>query len=650
MSEREGSQQEREMSDPGGQVGADAGAGKPPYSCDLILKGGITSGIVYPPAIVEIAKDHRLCSIGGASAGAIAAASAAAAELGRGSTTGGFALLERVPTILAATDASQRTVLQRLFQPQPATAELFDALWLVRNTRGRKRLRALVARLSDRGAAPASWMWAAAAATVLAIAVLVVAYVLAGPWSLLASIPLVVLVVAAGILARFIGRVAGAVRAVGASAPQAIAENFHGLCNGSTPSGSKDQALTDWLYTTLQSLAGRDDDGVPAESRTTPVTYGELRAAGIDLVTVTTDLSHGTSESFPLRGGGWAFDEAEMRMLFPAAVVDHLVESGAQPTDEARRRALDDAGLRPLPDPDALPIIFGARISLSFPLLLSAVPLYAWTPSRVGDEWRMAYVKCWFSDGGITSNLPVHLFDRPLPSRPTYAINLTGGADPSAGACDNVWRPISTREGLLPPVASITTTPQFLSAVFDTMQNWTDNSLARAPGQRDRICTVRLGTGEGGMNLDMPAETIRRLAQRGELVGDNLAWMQRGTASRCPPPGGLTPGELAGQWDRHRFVRYRTFLAGLGRYLDDAEMGASSDFSPRPSYGELAEAAVTEMWLPYRSGWTAARNQKVDDLLRSLFACDTTAMTATAPAGAALGYNANAADRVDPEP
>ena len=51
--------------------------------CDLVLKGGITSGIVYPSAIAKLASHYRLRSIGGASAGAIAAAAAAAAEFGR---------------------------------------------------------------------------------------------------------------------------------------------------------------------------------------------------------------------------------------------------------------------------------------------------------------------------------------------------------------------------------------------------------------------------------------------------------------------------------------------------------------------------------------------------------------------------------------
>ena len=53
--------------------------------CDIILKGGITSGIVYPSALSTLATHYRLRSIGGTSAGAIAAAAAAAAEFGRAS-------------------------------------------------------------------------------------------------------------------------------------------------------------------------------------------------------------------------------------------------------------------------------------------------------------------------------------------------------------------------------------------------------------------------------------------------------------------------------------------------------------------------------------------------------------------------------------
>ena len=44
---------------------------RPP--CDLVMKGGVTSGVVYPPVIVELAEKHEFVSIGGTSAGAIAA-------------------------------------------------------------------------------------------------------------------------------------------------------------------------------------------------------------------------------------------------------------------------------------------------------------------------------------------------------------------------------------------------------------------------------------------------------------------------------------------------------------------------------------------------------------------------------------------------
>ncbi|MCE8442678.1 patatin-like phospholipase family protein, partial [Rhodovulum sulfidophilum] len=47
------------------------------------MKGGTTSGVVYPPAIALLGDKYRLRSVGGSSAGAIAAAVAAAAEYRR---------------------------------------------------------------------------------------------------------------------------------------------------------------------------------------------------------------------------------------------------------------------------------------------------------------------------------------------------------------------------------------------------------------------------------------------------------------------------------------------------------------------------------------------------------------------------------------
>jgi predicted acylesterase/phospholipase RssA len=55
----------------------------PEAVCDIVLKGGITSGIVYPLALVRLAEQFRFSSIGGSSAGAIAAAAACAAAAAR---------------------------------------------------------------------------------------------------------------------------------------------------------------------------------------------------------------------------------------------------------------------------------------------------------------------------------------------------------------------------------------------------------------------------------------------------------------------------------------------------------------------------------------------------------------------------------------
>src|SRR3954470_4357960 len=55
---------------------------------DMVMKGGITSGVVYPLAVCRLAPSYRFRNLGGSSAGGIAAAVAAAAECNRGG--GGF--------------------------------------------------------------------------------------------------------------------------------------------------------------------------------------------------------------------------------------------------------------------------------------------------------------------------------------------------------------------------------------------------------------------------------------------------------------------------------------------------------------------------------------------------------------------------------
>src|ERR671924_2181804 len=97
--------------------------------CDVVMKGGITSGVTYPMAICEIATEYELRNIGGTSAGAIAAVAAAAAEVGREVEGAGFSRLAELPTRLSKIPNTQsKSVLFNLFRPWGPTRPLFRIL------------------------------------------------------------------------------------------------------------------------------------------------------------------------------------------------------------------------------------------------------------------------------------------------------------------------------------------------------------------------------------------------------------------------------------------------------------------------------------------------------------------------------------------
>src|SRR5260221_12337851 len=105
------------MADQGSRQGSRYG--QPEKFCDIVLKGGITSGVVYPLALVSLAEKYRFSNIGGTSAGAIAAAAAAAAEYGRHAENAGFDRLAKIPDEIGPN-------LLSMFQPTPALKPLFD--------------------------------------------------------------------------------------------------------------------------------------------------------------------------------------------------------------------------------------------------------------------------------------------------------------------------------------------------------------------------------------------------------------------------------------------------------------------------------------------------------------------------------------------
>jgi hypothetical protein len=166
-----------------------------------------------------------------------------------------------------------------------------------------------------------------------------------------------------------------------------------------------------------------------------------------------------------------------------------------------------DSVVRHLPPTPDLPVLLAARLSLSFPGLISAVPLYYIDFARAPDHVRL--VTAWFSDGGIASNFPMHLFDAMLPLRPTFGFDLQ--PQTAEHGADRVLIParLSVRGHEIAGLAG------FVSSILDTMQNWSDTTQLAMRTFSARVPEIRLDTDEGGINLAMPPDLIEELARRG---------------------------------------------------------------------------------------------------------------------------------------
>ncbi|WP_411886583.1 patatin-like phospholipase family protein, partial [Polaromonas sp. YR568] len=141
--------------------------------CDLVMKGGITSGVVYPKLIARLSGEYRFKNIGGTSAGAIAAAGCAAAEFRRHSGSHqGFDDLAKLPGELSDSVGNPpASRLRHLFQPSVALHKHFDVLLAALNQPSptARVVSTLVALLRQ------YWAWAllAGAATFLVLVTLV---------------------------------------------------------------------------------------------------------------------------------------------------------------------------------------------------------------------------------------------------------------------------------------------------------------------------------------------------------------------------------------------------------------------------------------------------------------------------------------------
>jgi predicted acylesterase/phospholipase RssA len=657
----------------------------PDLDCDVVMKGGITSGVVYPLAICELARRYRLVSVGGASAGAIAAVAAAAAEHGRHSSDGGFARLAALPPQIA-------TALPDLFQPQAQTRAVFRLLTALmakpKNRHERMQKPPVVAarflaafpgsgRYLIVGLLPAAAIaaialgfepglfanWAPALIFGLAAVAAAAAWTVSRAWLkiVLVAVAAAAMLVAVRVWdvgealplaiwggALVVAFLAGGLGSIVLAAGAAISKNSYGLVTGTKPSvgrrGSRIEPLSDWLHTVVNEAAGRS-------AADAPITFDDLEAGrehdphAVRLIAMTTCLTQSRSYRIPNDFGlgsdaheRWFFDEDELRKVLPQPLVDHLVAAENAPPDpsaaqdsiewEWLRRAL--LPLTPLPAPGRWPIVMAARMSLSFQILLAAVPLWKvdWSLDRnfaARRNWRAdpsstavpRAERCWFSDGGITSNFPVHFFDTLLPLRPTFGINLREfhanrewAAQPDVPESEKVYRPERNRGGMdewwsrfdegkrgLGGVLA------FLGALKTTALNWGDNEQMKVPGYRDRVAHISHSKDEGGMNLDMPAGVLCRLSERGRIAGEVLR-----DAFTLPS----TP-ERVTDWRNHKWVRLRTSAALLDEAIRSVSVAYDgTNATGVDSYRELLRLSGTD-----RRSYQMTNGQR--DLTRTLF-------------------------------
>jgi Patatin-like phospholipase len=624
------------------ELGSDEAYLRPTLVCDLVMKGGITSGVTYPLAVCEIARTYRLRNIGGTSAGAIAAAAAAASEVGRDVAGAGFARLSDLPRRLAASlPGRSGSVLFDLFQPSATTRPLFGILSAaLRSRAGGKRRAWNIVWAAITGTPVAAVAGGAIGAVTVGLLISAIA-----SNARIRSSPIAVAAVALGILAGVVALVAGALGAVTVSllvrGLGALAGNRFGMCSGFVPgdplpagSANRDdlqranggelmpKPLTTWLADELDALAGKAD---PFE----PLTLGDLAASGVNLKMFTTNLTDGTPYTLPFRNRSFFFDPNEFGELFPERVVRWMTEPANRPVarNDHERNAfalMERNGQLPLPDAAKLPVVVMARLSLSFPVLLSAVPMWSVrlteATEATGDAGAAVQSaatptptptptpeRCWFSDGGITSNFPIHFFDGPLPRWPTFGINLgpTDRLDPTDER-RNIWAPMTNGGGISARWGAIDGMIPFVRAIADTVQNWSDNAQIRVPGYRDRIVVIKHTKAEGGLNLNMDPALIERLGERGRCAGAFLVNRFAHTPSRNGPGDHLS-------WENHRWLRYRSLMPLVETLLTGLVTGY--DWVPSPdgqrTYRTLIGAPVRETpsyhWLAHDQQPRAAR-------------------------------------------
>ncbi len=580
-----------------------------PTECDVIMEGGVTSGVVFPSFIAGLAGRFNLRNIGGTSVGAVAAVAAAAAQFKRNhersqlevnqpAVESGYKRLADIPLWLQSTNALGQSNLFSLFQPCPDLAPHFKTLQAALNqTSLLMRVLCIIAALYS------NFTVGAFIGFTLVIAMFIgpiVCHHASLPNGCIAWLLALVWLIAKALFAAL----ALALLECVLRALRGLRRNRFGICSGYSPTATSNSAsvpaLTQWLHTLVQEISNLPDHD--------PLTFGLLKDSqpSIELAFITTGISELRSHRLPSDSENVMFRKSDLEQLFPPAIITWMVEHSKpielMEDDTLAWLKIADSGLDTaardlyfLPKAKDLPVVFAARLSLSFPVLLQAIPLYRLRYVE-GDgiaKGSMGIKKIWFSDGGLTSNFPIHFFDSLLPSRPTFGITLDNSLAAGAKPEDRVFLPTNNRQGLVGKYLALESpdgTPSlsgFASALLATIRGWHDEALKHTPGFRDRIVQIRHTKNEGGLNLDMPIEAIQAMSQSGTLAAQTVINRYLNTNS------------VENGWLNHRWVRVRSAAALLQdkvKPLDSAWAGGSNT----PSYEAMWLGTVKDMPTSYQ--------------------------------------------------
>lgn len=661
---------------------------KPPLDryCDLVLKGGVVDGVIYPGVLIELARKFRFQSLAGTSVGAIAAALAAASEYARrfGSDHGFNEVLRKVPDELAEDSRSIKdiTVIRSLFQTKPELNRFFslivdllsadlrapkakDKLESEGNPeKGPSFLCALISGLFTyyRHVLLLWFLSGAALAFFLAPWVRDVVYDfiwayanLKTPllfqrnfesiWQLLCSEISTLLLATAALMGLF-GALIGLILALIRDYSLLTGQPGFGFCSGLSEDGGKTEGLTEWLHRGIQGAAGLN--------LSRPLTFQDLWDApggpkvsnassiykSIDLRMMTTCVSHGRPYEMPLidQSVRLFFKLEEWTNYFPPSIREHL-KSVSVPYTRDRLDIAPGSNDGNYRNPDvynspnpgasestellelpvgALPVLVAVRLSMNFPILFQAVPLWAidHEGGRVEEvipppgppnlvQAFPKFKKAWFADGGVTANFPLHVFDTALPSWPTFGVFIKERSR-KAGKEENAfyiaeyhtsgrsekWHEIdeevdensgfiSRRTGFF----------DYVVGLGKAAKDWADNANLRMPSVRGRVVTVfHKGLTNGGLNLKIEGLKIRHLAYvNGTTAGRNMA---NKFTDQVPEFNQNLSGNT--RWLDHRWVRFNTYVTALKSHIAGFTEAANNAHGTSPLRDQIREACNKE--------------------------------------------------------